>query len=157
MLKEMVMALKDRSYFFDGGLRFECTQCGSCCTGEPGIVFVSVEELEPIARYLTIPRQVMIEHCLYPFQDGFSIREDEDGRCIFYENGCAIYPVRPVQCRTFPFWFQNLGTMEAWDEVCLGCPGIGKGRLYTREEIFEAMDASFHGYLRAINQSLEKG
>jgi hypothetical protein len=33
----------DRQYFFDDGLRFECTKCGHCCSGSPGKVFLADE------------------------------------------------------------------------------------------------------------------
>ncbi|MFC1643505.1 YkgJ family cysteine cluster protein, partial [Chlamydiota bacterium] len=32
-----------------------------------------------------------------------SLKEKDDGTCIFLDvNNCLIYPVRPVQCTTFP-------------------------------------------------------
>jgi len=27
---------------------------------------------------------------------------------------CTVYPVRPAQCRTFPWWKENLSSKEAW-------------------------------------------
>jgi Fe-S-cluster containining protein len=57
--------------------------------------------------------------------------------CVFLEEGggCAVYPVRPRQCRTWPFWPQNL-RKAVWErEVVDLCPGIGRGRLYTEAEI----------------------
>ena len=53
---------------------------------------------------------------------------DEDGRC-------RIYPVRPLQCRTYPFWpylFSDRALLEAEKA---NCPGIGEGRLYSESEI----------------------
>ena len=41
---------EDRSYFFDAGLRFSCTQCGKCCTGEPGIVRATPTEIARIEK-----------------------------------------------------------------------------------------------------------
>jgi Fe-S-cluster containining protein len=138
----LIRALKDRSYFFDHGIRFACRRCGACCNGEPGVIYVLEEEIARIAGFVDISRKIFIERCMYPFQDSYSIREDESGRCIFYENGCAIYPVRPLQCRTFPFWFHNLRSLQAWQGVAKKCAGIGTGRLYTKEEIFAIAQAS---------------
>ena len=98
-------SLRQRSYFFDKGVRFQCTQCGICCTGEPGIVYIDQDEAWRIASYLEIPIDVLTERMIDPFKDGkdgYTAREAEGGRCIFYENGCVIYPVRPIQCMTFP-------------------------------------------------------
>ena len=36
--------------WFKDGLRFKCTQCGDCCTGAPGYVWVNQEEIEALAR-----------------------------------------------------------------------------------------------------------
>jgi Fe-S-cluster containining protein len=139
-----------REYFFEEGIRFACTQCGLCCTGEPGLVYVDRAEAVDIASFLDIPFDVLTERMLTSFKDGYTAREVDDGRCIFYENGCVIYPVRPVQCVTFPFWFQNMRSLSAWDEACLRCPGIGRGRLFTRDEILSMIDASYPVYVKAM-------
>ncbi|WP_296458322.1 hypothetical protein [Rubinisphaera sp.] len=41
--------------WYKDGLKFECTQCGNCCTGGPGAVWVSEEEIQAIAEYLEKP------------------------------------------------------------------------------------------------------
>jgi len=127
--------LDQRPYFFDTGLRFECRRCGVCCTGVPGIIRVGAAESERISEFLKIGLEWFKQK--YLFQSGAfqSIREHADGRCLFYENGCKIYPVRPRQCRIYPFWFTILRSEQKWREEAKECAGIGKGRLYTREEI----------------------
>jgi len=41
---------------------------------------------------------------------------------------CLVYEARPAQCRTWPFWPENMNA-RAWDrEVVAFCPGVGKGR-----------------------------
>jgi Fe-S-cluster containining protein len=66
-----------------------------------------------------------------------SLREKDNGDCVFYDRaqGCTIYPVRPRQCRTWPFWESNVVTSEAWDRTCEICPGAGRGELISAEEI----------------------
>ena len=56
---------------------------------------------------------------------------------VFYDKdaGCTIYPVRPRQCRTWPFWESNVVTPEEWQRTCEICPGSGKGELIPVEEI----------------------
>jgi uncharacterized protein len=144
--------LQGRKSFFEEGIRFECIRCGGCCTGEPGIVYAEHDEITSIAGFLEISSELLIERFLTPFKDGFTIREAEEGRCIFYENRCVIYPVRPLQCRTFPFWFQNMRSLFAWKEACRRCTGIGSGRLYTREEILERIHASYPLYLKVFQE-----
>lgn len=58
-----------------------------------------------------------------------------NGDCIFWQGGCTIYKERPRQCRTFPFWGENLGTRGEWKGLKAFCPGIGTGKLYPLEEI----------------------
>ena len=53
--------------------------------------------------------------------------------------GCVIYPVRPAQCRTWPFWESNLRSRKNWDSIAEGCPGIGRGPLIGVDEIVSRM------------------
>jgi Fe-S-cluster containining protein len=66
-----------------------------------------------------------------------SLLEKANGDCVFYnkEEGCTVYPVRPRQCRTWPFWESNVKTPEDWRETCEKCPGSGQGDLVSAEEI----------------------
>ncbi|GAB6908639.1 YkgJ family cysteine cluster protein [Desulfosarcina cetonica] len=131
--------LYQRSYFFDAGLRFACQCCGDCCTGAPGIVRVTPAEIDRIAHYLGVKATDLKSSHLAPWEGGHRIRERADGRCLFFEAGCRIYAVRPRQCRTFPFWFTNLRSEARWQKTCRACPGIGRGRLYTKTEILDLL------------------
>ena len=132
--------LSDRSYFFDDGIRFSCLRCGACCTGAPGVVRVSREELKAMTTHLGQPASQVIATYMTDFEDGYRVLEASDGRCLFFENGCRIYPVRPVQCRTFPFWLRNLRSEVNWAAIRKECPGIGKGRHHDREEILAILE-----------------
>ena len=35
--------------WYSGGLRFQCTQCGDCCTGSEGFVWVNKAEIAALA------------------------------------------------------------------------------------------------------------
>jgi uncharacterized protein len=131
----MEAGYSNRVYFFDQGLCFDCLRCGACCTGAPGTIYVGPREIAPIADLLKLPLSVFTDRYLYPFKDSFSIREDSLGNCLFYKKGCAIYAVRPLQCRTFPFWFDNLRSEKRWLETGRRCPGIGQGRHYRKDEL----------------------
>lgn len=134
--------LYHRSYFFDQGIRFECQQCGACCTGDPGIIHVDKEEIVRIAEYNSVSVPDFMDTYLYPLTGGYSIREHSDGRCFFYQNGCTIYPVRPEQCKTFPFWFENLRSIKNWSRISQQCPGIGCGPLYSKERILDIVQSN---------------
>jgi Fe-S-cluster containining protein len=62
-----------------------------------------------------------------------SLKEKANFDCVFWEGGCAVYSSRPLQCRTFPFWKNNLLSVRAWKS--LSCPGINRGELHSREAI----------------------
>jgi Fe-S-cluster containining protein len=67
-----------------------------------------------------------------------SLREYADGACVFFDTEarkCTVYEARPRQCRTWPFWDSNVRDEEAWARTCEVCPGSGKGKLYTIEQI----------------------
>jgi Fe-S-cluster containining protein len=141
-LCELMKRVYNQSYFFDQGIHFECQQCGICCTGDPGIIYVGKDEVTRIAEYLCVQVPFFIEKYLYPIKAGYSIREYADGRCFFYENGCTIYPVRPHHCKTFPFWFENLRSAKKWKRISKECPGIGCGSLYSKEQIIEIVQSN---------------
>ncbi|MBI9086255.1 MAG: YkgJ family cysteine cluster protein [Desulfobacterales bacterium] len=135
--------IDNRSYFFDAGIRFQCQQCGACCTGAPGVVRVSPAEAEAMAAFLNMSVQHFMETAVREIKGGMSLGEKDDGRCIFYEEGCRVYPVRPAQCRTYPFWFSVLRSEDRWQQVVRQCPGIGRGRLFSREEILQIVRSTF--------------
>src|SRR5215213_1910712 len=47
--------------WYDEGLRFTCTQCGNCCTGGPGYVWISEEEVKRLAAHLKLSVDETIE------------------------------------------------------------------------------------------------
>ena len=134
-LGDFMNRLGDRTYFFDDGIFFECQRCGACCTGEPGIIYVDDHDVLRIARFLGLPVSGFIKQYLYPLGNGYSIREDSNGKCLFYEDRCTVYPVRPGQCSTYPFWFENLRSLKKWRRVAKECAGIGRGSYYSKEHI----------------------
>ncbi len=126
--------------WYKDGLRFTCTQCGKCCTGEPGFVWVNDAELTAIAaaRGETVERVTALYTRLTG--RGRTLREKADGDCVFLEDRrCGVYEVRPRQCRTWPFWESNVETPETWRHTCDVCPGSGQGELIPVEEITRRM------------------
>ncbi len=122
------------------GLRFACQRCGACCTGEPGYVWVTPPEAARIAEFLGLSKAEFASKYLRNAGSHASLIELPDGRCIFYsKEGCKIYAVRPRQCRTFPFWQSVIVSFDTWRGCQRDCPGIGKGRLFSQEEIEEVL------------------
>ena len=131
------MASTPKEPWFRDGLHFTCTQCGNCCTGAPGFVWVDDDEIDKLAA--TVGLSVEEFSALYVRQVGRrkSLNEFENGDCVFYRRGvgCTVYPARPKQCQTWPFWDSNLRTRSTWAEMTATCPGAGQGEFHSVEEI----------------------
>jgi Fe-S-cluster containining protein len=124
--------------WYADGLRFACTQCGHCCTGDPGFVWVNDDEVRALAAFRNEPIEEVLG--LYTRSEGGtrrSLREKANGDCVFYDrqSGCTVYPVRPRQCRTWPFWECNTQSPADWAKAARECPGMNKGELIPAEEI----------------------
>lgn len=60
--------------------------------------------------------------------------------CIFLKNKrCEVYLGRPTQCRTWPFWPEVLNAKTWNHEVAGFCPGVGKGKVWTKAEVEEQL------------------
>jgi uncharacterized protein len=123
--------------WYKDGLRFACTRCGKCCTGEPGYVWVNAEELAALAEFRGESLDQVTALYTRPEGQRRTLREQANGDCVFYDRtaGCTVYPVRPRQCRTWPFWESNVATLADWEHTQAVCPGSGRGELIPVEEI----------------------
>lgn len=130
MSKKLKILPQEDKPWYSKGLKFECTGCGKCCTGSPGYVWVSKEEIAAIAEYLKIPVDKFVIRYLKKVGKRHSLVEfSKNYDCVFLkDNRCSIYPVRPTQCRTFPWWAQNLSSPEAWQEAAKYCEGITQAK-----------------------------
>ncbi len=131
--------------WYQSGLQFTCTGCGNCCTGPAGYVWVSEQELHEIAEFLQQSiGEVRLFHTRL-FGVRTSLNEFANGDCTFFDpvtRRCTIYSVRPIQCRTWPFWHSNLRSSESWEQVRQTCPGAGSGQFFSAQEI-EAQAGAF--------------
>jgi uncharacterized protein len=124
--------------WYNDGLKFECTQCGDCCTGAPGYVWVTNEEIAALAGELKLPVEEFEQRFVRKVGIRKSLIEYGNGDCVFFDGQsrkCTVYEARPKQCRTWPFWESNIRTPAAWQHTCQVCPGSGRGNLYTVEEV----------------------
>ena len=124
--------------WYRDGLRFECTQCGDCCSGEPGYVWVDQVEIEALANELGLDVLAFEQKFIRQIGRDRSLIEYPDGDCILLDRQtrkCTVYKSRPTQCRTWPFWDSTVKKQQDWEQTCEVCPGAGIGKLYTLEEI----------------------
>lgn len=78
----------------------------------------------------------------------YHLKEEPDVRseCAFLVNGnrCGVYDARPIQCRTWPFWPEVMNAKTWNKEVKTFCPGVGKGKVHTAEEIQKTLNIQAH-------------
>ena len=119
--------------WYEDGLHFACTQCGNCCGGAPGFVWVSDDEMRQMAEFLKIDITDFQTRYVRTAHRRRSLIEYKNGDCVFLVRdgkkraSCSIHAVRPVQCRTWPFWKSNLDTADDWKLASRNCPGMNSG------------------------------
>ena len=112
------------------GLRFACRpDCGLCCTRHDDYAYVYLDRGD-VARLAA-----HFETTTKEFRARFTKRDGghtvllmDQAACPFLEGTrCSVYGARPTQCRSFPFWPENLKTEARWRRLGEFCPGIGEG------------------------------
>jgi Fe-S-cluster containining protein len=133
--------LKKKKWYV-AGLHFVCQQCGACCSGpNQGYIWVTRPEIKFIADFLKIePKQSRQKYMRRVGLRTTIIEQPSTKDCIFLrridgQKGCLIYPVRPNQCRIWPFWPENLANADEWNRAAQKCGGVNRGRFFSCEEI----------------------
>jgi hypothetical protein len=122
---------KTTAPWYIAGLHFACQQCGRCCSGpDEGVIWISKPEIDMLADFLGQSAKDVRKKYLRNFGFRYSIKENPCSKdCIFLvsingSRSCAIYNVRPMQCRSWPFWPSNLQSPGDWNTAAKKCPGI---------------------------------
>lgn len=132
--------------WYKEGLKFKCTECGKCCTGPSGYVFISEEEIVQMATLLKISPDLFKRKYTRLCDNRYALTERKqlngDYDCVFLEGKkCTIYQARPKQCRTFPWWKDHLKSEESWKLAAQDCEGISENApLISYLEILENLD-----------------
>ncbi len=127
-----------RQPWYADGLRFSCVPaCGACCTrhGDYDYVYLDPDDVDRLASELGLSREAFLERHTVE-DDGYLALRMEGPECPFLRGtACGVYAARPSQCRTFPFWKENLRSRTAWERLGEFCPGIGAGEAHAVEKI----------------------
>ena len=103
---------------------YECIMCGQCCYGEGGI-FITEADAAAIAAYLNIEPAEFMDRYTARRYGRLEISTREDGACHFLtDQVCGIHPVKPENCRRWPFMPGAL--KEEWGFLSMrnNCPGF---------------------------------
>ena len=101
---------------YEKGIKFQCQGSANCCVsrGSYGFVFLSKNDLSKIAKFFKISLIDFKKKYCQTTEGFIHLKEvRENGDCIFLDNKrCSIYKARPTQCRTWPFWAENMNSKK---------------------------------------------
>lgn len=134
------MKTKTPNKFFEQGLTFQCQGSGRCCVsrGQYGFVYMTATDRRQMAQVLGLATRSFTKQFCEKTDGIWHLKKSGMGpECLFLnkKNQCDVYEGRPIQCRTWPFWSENLSP-KAWSKnVASYCPGVGKGPLVSAKLI----------------------
>ena len=123
--------------FYEQGIRFACQGEGKCCVSRNnyGYVYLSFSDRKRLAAHFGMSLAACTARYMIKEDGNYRLRYEGRDCPFLVHNRCTIYEARPWQCRTWPFWPENMDS-RVWDrEVASYCPGVGQGRLYSGDEI----------------------
>lgn len=136
---------KKLDIWYQEGLRFKCTECGKCCTGAPGYVWLTEEDIKTLAEHLQISVDVFLKTYTRLVDQKRSLTEcPTTFDCVFLKGKrCTVYEARPSQCKKFPWWISNLKSRSAWEAAAIDCEGINAkdAPLFSPSQIKNLLDS----------------
>ena len=133
--------------------RFSCVPgCTQCCR-RPGNLTLTREDVVRIAQYMKMSIR-RFEKTYTERVDGRSNvkLEGPEAACPFLggdeNNGwCQIHDVKPLQCKTYPFWPHIAEDEDRWKREAERCPGIGQGPVISKKLVqIQLVDAASVDY-----------
>lgn len=124
--------------WWEKGIQFECQGSGRCCVshGEYGFVYMTKFDRQRMAKVLKLSTADFTDKYCTQTDGVYHLKDAEGPECLFLKDKkCSVYEGRPDQCRTWPFWPEVMNSKSWKKDVAAFCPGVGKGRTYTAEEI----------------------
>ena len=132
-------------FYLQQPLRFSCNRCGECCaTAGEYYAQLNEAESEKIREHRQLSRSWFRRRYLRRLDDGGRVLVSAaNERCIFLnsDGSCRVYPVRPLQCRTYPFWPELVNSATAWQRESRRCEGINRGPEVARGKVSRAVQA----------------
>jgi uncharacterized protein len=130
------MSKAKNSPWWHAGIRFSCQGSGKCCVsrGAIGYVYLTLDDRRRLAATLKLATGKFTRQYCEKVDDQWRLKGNHPD-CVFLEDKrCAVYEGRPTQCRTWPFWPENM-TAKGWSAVAAYCPGVGKGAVISVDHI----------------------
>ena len=97
-------------------------------------MYLTEDDLKRAAAFFKMAPGKFEARYVYRTAKRMRFRIPTSGTCPFLEDaGCSIHPVKPSQCRIFPFWPELVESAREWRAAARYCPGMSKGRLVNIE------------------------
>jgi Fe-S-cluster containining protein len=125
------------------------------------LIYLTAEDIRRISSETGLKPSDFVD-TLYEY-DGNLVRVEESGKriildlpvmkskadttCVFYDNGCNIYSLRPMACRLFPFRVEEETAQNG--DITLNisfnksCPGMGMGKIAEKKNLEEMVSRQF--------------
>ena len=120
-------------------IHFSCQGSGNCCVsrGSYGFVYLSKHDIKKLSEFTNLKINDFLKLYCDKTDEFTHFKEKKtNGDCQFLLNKkCSVYKARPTQCRTWPFWRENMNNKVWNNDISNFCPGIGKGNKISFKEI----------------------
>ena len=101
-----------------------------------GDVYLTEDDADRIAAHLELtPAEFRERHCVHEDEELLLVGRSKDPCRFVTATGCSIHEVKPVQCRTFPYWPEYVVNKRSWKNLSRFCPGIGVGAIIPVEQV----------------------
>ena len=135
------------------GVPFTCQpDCGKCCDEPGGIVYLRPEDAKIMAQHHGLEVTDWLERDCRQTLDGRWVLNSDPVTdiCIYLDEQkkCTTYEARPAQCKSYPFWAENVGSDRSWRKTVSECTGLESEEAFIisgdtiRTKIIEDRDAS---------------
>lgn len=128
-------------------LSHQCNQCGNCCSAtQEGDIFLYPRDAQRLSHFFNQDLRIFLSQYTKiveyeiestnkePNQENykeyipiFALTVNQKTGCVFFdaaEKKCAVYSVRPDQCRFFPFIYCVLEDISQWKPMIETCQVI---------------------------------
>ncbi len=129
-------------FLYPMNIRFHCTRCTTCCGDtetKTRHIFTLKDEAKAISEVISKPIKSFADLRKGHEPYGYEMKKNEDGKCVFLEDDkCAIYNVRPLICRYYPFELKSQEDGQYAFHYTTECLGLGSGRIL-KESYFRVL------------------
>ena len=108
------------------------------------VVYLNEAESEKIREHLQLSRSWFRRRYLRRLDDVdayLSLQRTKSVSLLNSDGSCRVYPVRPLQCRAYPFWPELVNSATAWQRESRRCEGINRGPEVARGKVSRAVQA----------------